>query len=328
MSNSTVNLALDNPSTFQSHLQRWGPDATDRCESAEQAARYCRHLATGHYENFPVASWILPRDLRQPMCNVYAFCRWADDLGDEVASPEESLRLLDWWRDNLRRCYDNDRTHPVFIALGRTIDDYNLPREPFADLIDAFVQDQTVTHYETFADLTDYCRRSANPVGRLVLKLFGQETPQRIHWSDNVCTGLQLINFWQDVARDADIGRTYLPAEDCERFGYSEEMLRQRESNHSFRQLVEFEVERARSLLMDGQKLCAELSGRRRLVIDMFWRGGVAVCDKVATIGYDTWQTRPTLSKLDAAKLAPNALAAAIWSRVFGVRTSATGSST
>ena len=182
--------------------RRWTP---------EEARGYTRWLATSHYENFHVASVLLPKRLHQDFYNVYAFCRWADDLGDELGDAAESLRLLAWWREELEAMFGGEARHPVFVALKETVERHRLPREPFEDLIAAFVQDQTVHSYEDWGDLWSYCRCSANPVGRLVLRLCGYADERRDRWSDAICTGLQLANFWQDVAVDLTKDRIYLP---------------------------------------------------------------------------------------------------------------------
>ena len=217
-----------------------------------EAQDYCRHLATTHYENFPVVSWLLPRSLHQHFFNVYAYCRWADDLGDGSWGRRHGR-----WNCSVgveaRRigaaCYEGQTRHPVFTALWPTIREFGIPREPFENLISAFEQDQSVQNYETFDQLVDYCRRSANPVGRLVLYLCRQATKESFRWSDSICTGLQLANFWQDVSRDLDIGRIYLPQEDLRRFGYSSEELQARVTNQAFLNLMEFQVARARRWL-------------------------------------------------------------------------------
>ncbi|MFN7768008.1 MAG: squalene synthase HpnC, partial [Planctomycetaceae bacterium] len=204
---------------FELELTRWGPNSTAGVPSLADSKGYCRFLATGHYENFPVVSLLLPRSLHQHFYNVYAYCRWSDDLGDETGDPQRALALLQWWRGELDACYAGQSRHPVFVALSETIREFDIPRQPLVDLISAFEQDQTVREYETYPQLLDYCRRSADPVGRLVLALCRRATAENFIWSDSICTGLQLANFWQDVARDFDIGRIYLPREDRERFG-------------------------------------------------------------------------------------------------------------
>ena len=233
---------------FSHDLEHFGPDATPPPLTLRQSQHYCRRLAERHYENFTVASRLLPRRLRQHVCNIYAYCRWADDLADETGDPQRSLALLDWWEKLLRECYQGQATHPVFIALAETIHQFNIPVEPFLDLLVAFRQDQQVTRYETIDQLLEYCRYSANPVGRMVLYLGQCHTPERARLSDSICTGLQLANFWQDVARDWDRGRIYLPQADCRRFGYDEACFARRECNDAFRQLLAVQVESGRGL--------------------------------------------------------------------------------
>ena len=260
---------------FLAELERWGPDAAGRTSATPaEAAAYTRRIATMHYENFPVVSWLLPRRLHQHFYNVYAFCRWADDLGDEIGDATQSLELLAWWRGELRECFAGRAWHPVFVALRETIAAFAIPVAPFEDLISAFEQDQTVREYDTFDRLRDYCRRSADPVGRLVLYLCGVFNEDNVALSDSICTGLQLTNFWQDVARDADIGRVYLPREDRLRFGYSDDDLRQRVTNEAFLELMRFEVDRARRFLLDGLPLAGRMPGRLRVDIELFAGAG------------------------------------------------------
>ena len=288
---------------FQTQLQTWGPQSTAIVPDQRAAEMYCRKLALGHYENFPVVSWLLPRELHQHFFNVYAYCRWADDLGDETGDPQRSLELLKWWSEQLEACYRGDSRHPVFVALQPTIDEFAIPAEPFRDLISAFQQDQAVRDYGTFADLRDYCRRSADPVGRLVLYLCRQHRPETVMWSDSICTGLQLANFWQDVARDADIGRCYLPREDRARFGYSDADLKNRVTSPAFLQLMEFEVARARDYLKSGLPLIDVLPRKLRIDIELFARGGLCILDKIEAQGYRVWERRPKVTKWDAARL-------------------------
>lgn len=288
---------------FQHQLKTWGPRSTTPVLNRQAAEAYCRQLALGHYENFPVVSWLLPRELHQHFFNVYAYCRWADDLGDETGDPQLSQELLAWWADELEACYLGQSRHPVFVALRSTIDQFEIPPEPFWDLISAFQQDQTVRDYGTFADLRDYCRRSADPVGRLVLYLCRQHRPETVAWSDSICTGLQLANFWQDVARDADIGRCYLPREDRERFGYSDADLAGRVTNPAFLKLLEFEVARAREHLQSGLPLVRVLPPKLRLDIELFAQGGLCILDKIKSQGYRVWERRPKVTKWDGARL-------------------------
>ena len=288
---------------FTSQLHAWGPQSTSAVSDQSAAEQYCRKLALGHYENFPVVSWLLPRELHQHFFNVYAYCRWADDLGDETGDPQLSRELLTWWRGELADCYRGETRHPVFVALRPTILEFSIPAEPFEDLISAFEQDQTVRDYGTFAELRDYCRRSADPVGRLVLYLCRQHRPETVAWSDSICTGLQLANFWQDVARDADIGRCYLPHEDRQRFGYSDSELTGRVTNRAFIELMQFEVARAREYLQSGLPLVRVLPAKLRVDIDLFARGGLRILEKIEAQGYRVWERRPKVSKWDAALL-------------------------
>lgn len=302
---------------FLNDLQLYGPEQIAAATPLDRTAAnaYCRGLATSHYENFPLVSWLLPAELHQHFYNIYAYCRWADDLGDEVGDPSKSLRLLDWWRSELEACYEGTLRHPVFIALKPTIDEFSIPKTPFLDLISAFEQDQTVTEYETIEQLLDYCRRSADPVGRLVLHLCRACTPQNFIWSDSICTGLQLANFWQDVARDYQIGRIYLPRADYERFGYRRQDFAEQRTNESFLNLMKFEVDRARTLLLNGLPLVAELPGRLQVDIDLFAHGGLRILERIESIGYQVWQTRPKVTKLDAVSLLGGALWRKLWRR-------------
>jgi squalene synthase HpnC len=298
---------------FLAELEQWGPAAFAGrpAPSLEDSRAFCRRLATSHYENFPLVSWLLPPGLQQHFYNVYAYCRWADDLGDEVGDRERSCELLGWWNEELNACYAGQTRHPVFVALAETIREFQIPPEPFADLISAFVQDQTVTEYPSFEGLRDYCRRSADPVGRIVLHLCRSVGEQEFAWSDSICTGLQLANFWQDVARDFDIGRIYLPREDYERFGYRREDFDRRVQNDAFLELMRFEVGRARSFLEEGLPLVERLPGRLQVDIDLFARGGLTILQKIAQIGYRVWDVRPTVTKRDALLLLGGALSRA-----------------
>src|SRR5437773_4881433 len=216
-----------------------------RC-SVEEAQKYTRWLATHHYENFNVVSWLLPRALRQHFYNVYAYCRWADDLGDEVAGPSRALELLDWWEDELKQCYRGAASHPVFIALRETVDRFEIPVDPFLHLLAAFRQDQTVHRYPTRDAVLDYCRFSANPVGRLVLYLFGYRDSERQQLSDYTCTALQLANFWQDVSRDLAKDRIYIPADLMAANGISEAELFARHFDERYANLMRVLVDRTR----------------------------------------------------------------------------------
>ncbi|MEI8017242.1 MAG: squalene synthase HpnC [Schlesneria sp.] len=300
---------------FLQDLQTYGPEniGTNKPLDRHEAEAYCRKLATSHYENFPLVSWLLPKGLHQHFYNVYAYCRWADDLGDEVGDTAKSLELLNWWRSELLACYAGQLRHPVFIALKPTIDEFSIPQEPFLDLLSAFEQDQSVCEYQTFDQLRDYCRRSADPVGRLVLHLCREHTDQNIIWSDSICTGLQLANFWQDVARDFQIGRIYLPQEDYERFGYRREDFNAHLINPAFLELMKFEVDRARQFLVDGLPLIEHLPGRLQVDIDLFAHGGLRILERIESIGYRVWEKRPKVTKFDAIGL----LTGALWRKLF-----------
>jgi len=288
---------------FANELRVWGPQAASRALSLAEAEAYCRALACTHYENFPLVSWLLPRRLQQHFYNVYAYCRWADDLGDEVQDAGQAIELLAWWRAQLQACYRGSAGHPVFVALGPTIEQFAIPPQPFEDLLSAFEQDQRVREYESFDELREYCRRSADPVGRLVLYLCDCFSDRNAGWSDSICTGLQLANFWQDVARDFDIGRVYIPRTTRRRFGYSDRDLHDRLTNGPFVELMRFEVERARQFLRDGLPLVEVLPWRLQIDVDLFARGGLRILDRIEKIGYRVWQTRPVVSKSDFARL-------------------------
>jgi squalene synthase HpnC len=284
--------------------------ASDSPVSLGEAQAYCRALARSHYENFLVASVLVPRELRQPMYSVYAYCRWADDLADEVGDPAIALTGVRWWREELHRCYAGKPRHPVFIALAETIARYELPITPFDDLLTAFEQDQTITRYPTYEELLGYCRYSANPVGRLVLHLFGYRDEERLHLSDCTCTALQLANFWQDVAQDLDKGRIYLPLEDMARCGYSEPELLARTENDAFRELIRFQVARTRELFRQGESLRNKVHRRLRLEIDMFGQGGLLVLRLIEQRGCNVLSGRPAISKAQQATLFLRRLAA------------------
>ena len=276
--------------------------------SLAEARDYCRRLARAHYENFSVASWFLPRHLEQDFFNVYAYCRISDDLGDEVGDTAASLRLLDEWETELNACYEGQPRHPVFVALAETVRKYEIPKHEFVDLLTAFRQDQTVTRYETFTDLLGYCRNSANPVGHLVLYLCGYRDAERQELSDYTCTALQIANFWQDVTRDYEKGRIYLPLEDLRRFSVSEETIRSGDNSPAFCAMMRFEVERAREWFTQGLPLVGKVDGKLAIDIELFSRGGLEVLNAIAKQGYAVLGRRPAISK--ARKLALVARAA------------------
>lgn len=257
----------------------------------------CKKLARTHYENFSVGSIFLPRRLRKHVFNIYAYCRVCDDLADETGDPQLSIRLLQWWREELFACFAGRPRHQVFVALKPTIEEFDLPIQPFDDLISAFLQDQRVTRYATFDQLLGYCERSANPVGRLFLCLMGYRDDARLRLSDMTCTALQLANFWQDVGSDYARGRVYIPQEDLLRFGYSEAELANSIVNASFRRLMRFEVGRARELFEGGAALGRLVEGGGAADIDLFGRCGLALLNAIERSNCDVLHRRITVSK-------------------------------
>jgi len=277
--------------------------------SLPDAEAYTRWLATHHYENFHLVSFLLPKRLHQDFYNVYAFCRWADDLGDEIADKQESLRLLGWWREQLEAMYAGEASHPVFVALRGAVDRHGIPQEPFADLIRAFVQDQTVSRYQTYEDLFEYCRYSANPVGRLVLRLCGYYTAERVRLSDATCTALQLANFWQDVTIDFEKDRVYIPLEVLHRHGSSVEEIAARRATPAFRAAMREVVDRAQSLFEQGLPLARTVNFRLSLDLDLFSRGGLRVLEKIRERDYDVLSARPAISKGERVRVLISAMA-------------------
>ena len=265
--------------------------------SLAEAQAYCERLARTHYENFSVATWFLPKRLRQHFFNVYAYCRISDDLGDEVGNAQQSLELLDQWEAELNECYEGDPRHPVFVALRETVQQCGIPRHEFSDLLIAFRQDQTVTRFETFNDVLGYCRYSANPVGHLVLYLCGYSDQERQQLSDYTCTALQLANFWQDVYVDYGKGRIYLPLEDLRRFGVSGDQIAQRRATPQFIELMKFEVERAREWFAKGLPLVKMVSRELAIDIELFSRGGQEILNAIERQGFDVLKSRPVISK-------------------------------
>src|SRR6202166_619282 len=269
----------------------------DQAPSEAEARAYCRRLAGSHYENFSVASWFLPEGLRQHFFNVYAYCRISDDLGDEVGDPAVSLQLLDQWETELNECYGGHPRHPVFVALAETVRKFEIPKHEFADLLTAFRQDQRITRYESFDDLLAYCRYSANPVGHLVLYLCGYQDRERQMLSDYTCTALQLANFWQDVSADFAKGRIYLPLEDLSRFGVSEELLGTAENSSAFREMLKFEVTRAREWFAQGLPLIGKVDRDLATDIELFSRGGQEILNVIERQHYAVLGSRPSISK-------------------------------
>ncbi len=311
------------PSIVLNQLDCFGPDRCDRLDY-DAASAYVKRLAKQHYENFTVVSWLLPRRLRDDFRHIYAFCRWADDLGDETGDPQQSLYLLDWWRMEIDKCYDDKPRHPVFVALHRTIRKHDIPRRPFDDLVNAFMQDQRITRYDTWEQVVDYCRRSADPVGRLVLYLCGHRDEQRQHLSDATCTALQLANFWQDVRRDIlERDRVYIPQDVARQHGLDVATMvsavgidAQRDPACSrcapgatpaspginallpaYRKTLKALVDRTWPRFAEGRKLWPLVASDVRMDIKLFTRGGEAILRMIERLDYNTLQHRPSLGR-------------------------------
>jgi squalene synthase HpnC len=285
------------------------PEALAKTWSLPEALAYTRWLATHHYENFHVVSFLLPRRLHQDFYNVYSYCRWADDLGDEIGDRAESLRLLTWWRAELFAMYDGRATHPVFVALGPTARKYNIPIEPFSDLIHAFIQDQTVTRYRDWNELFGYCKCSANPVGRLVLYLCGYSDPERQRLSDATCTALQLANFWQDVTVDLLKDRVYIPLDIMDKHAYTVDDLFAKRFTPAFARVMAEIVQKARDLFDIGLPLPGLVDRRLAMDIDLFSRGGIRVLEKIEEAEYNVLRARPAISKIERVRLLAASLA-------------------
>jgi squalene synthase HpnC len=279
-----------------SHLPAGYAIPTDAPSPAE-AREYCSRLARTHYENFSVASWFLPRRLRQDFYNVYAYCRISDDLGDEVGDAAASLELLDQWQRELEACYEGSPKHPVFVALAETVRLYDIPKHEFSDLLIAFRQDQTVTRFESFDEVLAYCHYSANPVGHLVLYLCGYRDAERQRLSDFTCTALQLANFWQDVSLDYAKGRIYLPLESLRRFGVTEDDIAQNRNTPAFCAMMKFEVERARDWFRQGLPLVQKVDRELAIDLDLFSRGGMEILNAIEKQNYAVLGNRPSISK-------------------------------
>ena len=272
---------------------------TGALPTEQESLGYTRWLASHHYENFQIVSFLLPKNLHQDFYNVYSFCRWADDLGDEIDDPQESLRLLAWWRTELHAMYQGTPSHPVFVALRQTISRREIPIEPFDRLIQAFEQDQTVSRYRNFQDLFGYCANSANPVGHLVLYLCGYRDQERQKLSDQTCSALQLANFWQDVTVDLKKDRVYLPLDLLAKHGYAVEDLFALRYNDSFRSLMAEAVDLADGLFRSGLPLVKMVNRRLSLDLDLFSRGGLKILQKIRSEEYNVLKRRPHLSKAE-----------------------------
>jgi squalene synthase HpnC len=275
-----------------------------------EAQTWCRNLATTHYENFHVATFFLPSKVRPHFESIYAYCRVADDLGDEVSDPVIATRLLDTWGAMLEECYDAPErsTHPVFVALHETIRECNPPRQLFLDLLHAFRMDQYKTTYESWEELLEYSHYSANPVGRLVLWVCGYKEESLALLSDKVCTALQLANFWQDVVEDAERGRRYIPAESMLRFGVDEGQIEGRVFTPEFRAMMQDLIARTRAMLLEGGAISSHVDKELKVVLDLFRKGGEAILNGITSQNFDVLRGRPVVSKVRKVGLLMEAL--------------------
>jgi len=277
--------------------------------TATDAQAYTRQLATTHYENFHVVSFLLPKHLHQDFYNVYAYCRTADDFADEIPDRDESLRQLNDWNAQLDRMYEGEADHPIFVALKDTVAKYNIPKQPFADLIKAFIQDRHVSRYQTWDDVLNYCVYSANPVGRLVLYLCGYSDAARQALSDHTCTALQLANFWQDITVDQQKDRVYLPLDLLAKHNYTVDELFAHEFDDRFVAIMREAVDRARQLFLAGLPLNRMVNRRLAVDLELFSRGGMCVLDKIEQQGYDVLSRRPKIGKVERVTLLVSTLA-------------------
>lgn len=272
----------------------------------QEAYAYCVSQ-TKHYENFPVGSCLLPKLLRPHVAAVYAFARAADDFADEAEYEESRMARLKEW-ENALKSMGEGATHPVFMALHDTVKRFQIPVQLFEDLLKAFKMDVVVRRYYTFDQVLQYCRYSANPVGRIILHLMGYPAPKLMEYSDSICTALQLANFWQDVALDLEKDRIYLPADEITRFSYSEDALKTKCYNSAFRRLILFQVERTKQFFEQGRPLCGKIRGRFGLELRLTWLGGMEILKKIGRVQGNVFEHRPQLKKRDFFRLGLHAL--------------------
>jgi phytoene synthase len=280
--------------------------------SVADAFAYCERVAREHYENFPVGSLLVPRRQRRHVYSIYAFARAADDFADEGYDdgiPEsQRLAALDQWTERLESAYRGDATHPVFVALAETVKELQLPIHLFRGLLSAFKQDVVKRRYAGFDEVLDYCARSANPVGRLILLLFGYRDEHLHRAADFICTGLQLANFWQDVAVDLKKDRIYLPQDEMARFGVTVEELRAGRFSDRYADLLRFQVERTRTFFEAGRELPGLVRGRLAFELRLTWLGGMRILERIAEQGYDTLSARPAITFVDKLRLVARSL--------------------
>ena len=273
-------------------------DLASRPWTLEEAFGYCAGIAQKHYENFPVGSFLIPKEIRRHIHAIYAFARTADDFADEPETPDNlRMAFLENWESQLMQSVWRSPQHPIFIALKETIRQKDLPLDLFRDLLTAFKLDVIQNRHASFDDVLNYCRHSANPIGRLVLFLFGYRDPALHLLSDSICTGLQLTNFWQDLMVDLEKGRIYIPTEDFKRFDYSEEDLRNRTYNDAFQNLMAFQINRTRVLFREGHALCRQVGRNLRFELNLVWKGGNFILDSLESQQYDIFSKRPVLNK-------------------------------
>lgn len=270
----------------------------------ERSFKYCEKITKSHYENFPVASRLIPKDKRKYIYSIYAFARKADDFADEPGMiKEERLRCLDEWHNKLSKCYENNsnENEPIFIALGQTVKDFLIPIELLDNLLKAFRQDVVKNRYDTFEEVLSYCRNSANPIGRLVLMILNYRDEKLFKYSDYICTALQLTNFWQDVAVDLKKDRVYIPHEDMRKFGYTIGELFESRFNDNFRELIQFEIEKTEGLFQRGKNLISLVNFAKEL--KLIWLGGMEILNKIKKNKYNVFTKRPELGIFDKIKL-------------------------
>lgn len=284
------------------------PPAPEAGWDVPSAFAYCERLTKQHYENFPVASWRMRADKRRYVYAVYAFARAADDFADEQHIEGGRLEHLERWEAELEKCAAGHPDHPTFIALGETLRQCDIPVQLFRDLLHAFRMDVTKSRYATFDEVLDYCRYSANPVGRIVLAIFDYRDELLEHQSDCICTGLQLANHWQDVDVDRKKDRVYLPQEDMARFGYSVEKLMVRKYDADFRQLLKFEVDRAWELFKEGKPLCSRVGWDINIEMRATWLGGTTILRKIEAVDYNVFERRPQVTTGDKVRILMRAL--------------------
>jgi squalene synthase HpnC len=281
----------------------WELPSPPRATGVVEAFAYCERFARAHYENFPVGSLLVPRSKRPHVYSIYAFARIADDYADEGyetgTTPADRLAALDEWERQLEDCFRGEATHPVFIALAATVEQLQLPISLLRDLISAFRQDVVKRRYRDFGEVQDYCKRSANPVGRLILLLFDYRDAHLHTLSDHICTALQLANFWQDVAVDIDKDRIYLPEDEMAHFGVTEYDLQRRRFSAEYAALLRFQVDRTREMFMRGRQLPELVTGRLRHELRLTWLGGMRILERIARSGYNTLSERPTITMGD-----------------------------